>query len=97
MPPFWQTWWFWGIVVLIGAGGAYGGYVGCVDGGNTAQDHGECMRKRCQPQADRSIKPCGSEGATVSSWREPHYVGEQSQPGSASWFPGPDRSVLEPE
>jgi signal transduction histidine kinase len=24
--PFWQTWWFWGIVVLTLAGGAFGGY-----------------------------------------------------------------------
>jgi signal transduction histidine kinase len=26
VPPFWQTWWFWGIVVLTLAGGAFGGY-----------------------------------------------------------------------
>jgi signal transduction histidine kinase/ligand-binding sensor domain-containing protein len=26
VPPFWQTWWFWGIVALALAGGAFGGY-----------------------------------------------------------------------
>jgi signal transduction histidine kinase len=26
VPPFWGTWWFWGIVVLILAGSAFGGY-----------------------------------------------------------------------
>ena len=26
VPPFWQTWWFWGIVALALAGGALGGY-----------------------------------------------------------------------
>jgi len=26
VPPFWQTWWFWGIVALVLAGGAFGGY-----------------------------------------------------------------------
>jgi signal transduction histidine kinase len=26
VPPFWGTWWFWGIVALVLAGGAFGGY-----------------------------------------------------------------------
>jgi signal transduction histidine kinase len=26
VPPFWDTWWFWGIVALILAGSAFGGY-----------------------------------------------------------------------
>jgi signal transduction histidine kinase/ligand-binding sensor domain-containing protein len=26
VPPFWQTWWFWGLVALTLAGGAFGGY-----------------------------------------------------------------------
>jgi signal transduction histidine kinase/ligand-binding sensor domain-containing protein len=26
VPPFWQTWWFWGIVALALVGGAFGGY-----------------------------------------------------------------------
>jgi signal transduction histidine kinase/ligand-binding sensor domain-containing protein len=26
VPPFWQTWWFWGIVALTLVGGAFGGY-----------------------------------------------------------------------
>ncbi|MCJ7658053.1 MAG: histidine kinase [Anaerolineales bacterium] len=26
VPPFWETWWFWGIVLLGLLGGAYGGY-----------------------------------------------------------------------
>jgi hypothetical protein len=64
------------------AAASYPGYVGCVDGCNTAKDRFKCLNERCQTQAKISFNQCGDGRTTGSSWRIPTVGSPDAQPGS---------------
>jgi len=64
------------------ASATYPGYIGCVDGCNTAKDRGVCLHKRCQAQAKISLGRCGDGKTTENAWREPSGGPPDAQPGS---------------
>ncbi len=53
------------------AAATYPGYVGCVDGCNTAKDRVKCLNERCQAQAKIALSQCGSGSTSGSTWRSP--------------------------
>lgn len=64
------------------AAATYPGYLGCVDGCNTAKDRGACLNERCQAQARISFRQCGEATTAESTWKEPVTGSPDAQPGT---------------